>query len=877
MEEILQTEPTEYSQDDGNSQNQLDNKENQSVDILNLRPRIRHLLARHRIHTIADLENGFDKLSEINGMGDILISEIRSALEMISVKVPNVEENQSQKIDVEQTPDINLEGSSTEFLSSWFTRIPSGIDLDQVTIDELKLSTRTHNSILRGGVSTLGDLVEIQKFKKDLKFANFGPVSAQELSQKLEFWVSKPKHISFEPPSQKLYEHDKVEEAENGKSIELSTQRMFEFEKVEQATPGESLDNLLASIKKDYVFILSSLYGLHSKDHMTLQEIASIQGVTRERIRQKKDAAIRRLIKYIHLQNPFPLAALLQDLIQQHHGCVSSKRLANDLDLHLTKTNYLSTGVLELLTEIGLSNFKPQLTYLPKLEVWLSSEIDSDQAIITYQAIMHEINGKQSAIAWTELYSSLQQYHDLLSLQEEFAFAVTLSLVDNGLVTQLKDGMYSGLRPKAGRDERIIETLRAIGDPAHFTKIAQVHNSMFPEKVMSDHSVQAVLFGNDKLFVRVGRGTYGLLEWGLISDGTIANTVWRIINNNKSPVLLGEIKNEVQKTWQVESNSIDAAIYTDSRFIKYPDGRIGLTEQGKAIKKVDKRSDTNRLKRIVETLRFIGRPTNYRDITTRHNEYFPDTLLTKTAVYNTLVHKQYGFVRVGEGIFGLAEWGLEPITDQDSTITRLIDVLYAVSKPIHYKEIHCVHNQLYPKSQISINTVYFILQKNPNRFNKLGKGIYGLKEWGSVESEITRVDSKDELRKILLQAGKPLPYIVIHSEYNRLHPSHNISANRINRILSKGPEYFIKVGSGLYGLKEWGIELSEIDQSPTHERLRKILLQKSKYIHYTELQKEHNRLYPEKAISKNTVYGILRKYQNIFSKYGDGFFGLAEW
>ena len=57
----------------------------------------------------------------------------------------------------------------------------------------------------------------------------------------------------------------------------------------------EVIENILGTLKKRETIILTLYFGLGDRDPMTLEEIGSILGITRERVRQIKEKALERL------------------------------------------------------------------------------------------------------------------------------------------------------------------------------------------------------------------------------------------------------------------------------------------------------------------------------------------------------------------------------------------------------------------------------------------------------------------------------------------------------------------------------------------------------------------------------------------------------
>lgn len=70
-------------------------------------------------------------------------------------------------------------------------------------------------------------------------------------------------------------------------------------------------------------------------------------------------------------------------------------------------------------------------------------------------------------------------------------------------------------RNRLHRAQRVYLTLRAIGRPAHYSQIAEVYNSLFPEHPSTEHNLHAVLNREQYGVVWIGaRGMFALKEWG---------------------------------------------------------------------------------------------------------------------------------------------------------------------------------------------------------------------------------------------------------------------------------------------------------------------------------------------------------------------------
>ncbi|HSH79999.1 MAG TPA: hypothetical protein VLA19_15855 [Herpetosiphonaceae bacterium] len=68
------------------------------------------------------------------------------------------------------------------------------------------------------------------------------------------------------------------------------------------------------------------------------------------------------------------------------------------------------------------------------------------------------------------------------------------------------------------------------------------------------------------IFVRVGRGTFGLAEWGLVQERSSADTACRLLEEEGAPLDLETLTDRVLDVWQIQRRSVRAAIDLDPRF-----------------------------------------------------------------------------------------------------------------------------------------------------------------------------------------------------------------------------------------------------------------------------------------------------------------------
>ena len=259
----------------------------------------------------------------------------------------------------------------------------------------------------------------------------------------------------------------------------------------------DSLQEGFSRFSPKVVDIVQARAGLLTGEKETLEQIGSPLGLTRERIRQLEEEFWNELDNWLQERRgrqPF-LVALLCDFMDESGSLVVS---ASSSRATLRKFLAKCSGIpcVEL-SQIGLSVLgaspKKDLTSL-KSSKWFPDEISAD------------------AIA------SRLESEDQVSLIKSDVEALAKSMA------QFRRKHLKG-------PQRMYLTLRAIGRPAHYSKITEIHNSLFPDHLATENNVHAILNRAGCSVVWIGvRGTYALEEWGYqCPSKTLLETVAEIV------------------------------------------------------------------------------------------------------------------------------------------------------------------------------------------------------------------------------------------------------------------------------------------------------------------------------------------------------------
>lgn len=123
-----------------------------------------------------------------------------------------------------------------------------------------------------------------------------------------------------------------------------------------------------------------------------------------------------------------------------------------------------------------------------------------------------------------------------------------------------------------GVGDKAYVVLRRHGKPAHFTEITSLINeARFDHRRANPQTVHNELI-KDSRFVLVGRGLYGLVEWGYI-PGTVTDVIESLLKKSAQPLTRDEVVERVLEQRHVKKNTILLGLQNQQRFERMPDSR----------------------------------------------------------------------------------------------------------------------------------------------------------------------------------------------------------------------------------------------------------------------------------------------------------------
>ena len=324
--------------------------------------------------------------------------------------------------------------------------------------------------------------------------------------------------------------------------------------------------------------IISRRFGLKSGKKETLESIGRGYGITRERVRQIEEFSLKQLTKAVASSaEVVKYISLAKDILNGSNGVMKETELFKAFS-GSDREDVVNASLVFMLTLAGGSGS-------PLNGPVRSGENDSFHSFWAIDNQSAELFMSSSS----NLIRAFERNEKPVSQSELVSFAETDGAVNSrDLGAMLSIGKKLGrnvfgevglvnwadIKPKGVRDKAYL-VLKKENKPKHFTEITKLINSTgFSSKKASAQPVHNELI-KDSRFVLVGRGMYGLLEWGYRS-GTVKEVLVDLLKNSPKPMAKAELVAKVLDARMVKENTILLNLQDSKVFSKRGDGTYAL-------------------------------------------------------------------------------------------------------------------------------------------------------------------------------------------------------------------------------------------------------------------------------------------------------------
>ena len=319
--------------------------------------------------------------------------------------------------------------------------------------------------------------------------------------------------------------------------------------------------------------IVTRRYGIKSGKIETLESIGKEYGITRERVRQIEVQAKKLIARRMDVLQE--VSQLLKDVFTRHGGVLCDEQLieAVSSDKEKPVQHTIITFYLDI-----LPNFKFVARTGKLGPHWVHAEHNSkhieyviDQAEVILAKHRHP-KDEDALIAEIRKENDVDEEN----LPNDYIIALLRASksVNETVFGEWGLDDWVETSPRGVGDKAYI-VLRRFGNPEHFRSITDLINDAgFDHKRAHAQTVHNELIKDDR-FVLVGRGLYGLTEWGYI-PGTVADVLEAILNKATKPLTREELLEQVLKQRMVKKTTVLLGLQNINRFQKVQGDRYQL-------------------------------------------------------------------------------------------------------------------------------------------------------------------------------------------------------------------------------------------------------------------------------------------------------------
>lgn len=330
----------------------------------------------------------------------------------------------------------------------------------------------------------------------------------------------------------------------------------------------KTIDGILKEAPDRTQDVLSRRFGLFKTEKQeTLEEIGKKYGITRERVRQIEDKGLKNFkdsSKFPKLQKSF---LETKEFIDNSGGLKREDLLETALASSSKQKYYLL-----FLLKIGDKFFyKPESSSFYSLWETKKGSVDTAGKINDFFASLME---KEKKLFKEEelLEIGKKQIPKILKIKvpEDYliSYIEATKKIEENPFGEYGLSHWSEVKPKSIRDKACL-LLKKEKKPFHFQELAKIIEKELRKPVHAN-TLHNELIKNDE-FILIGRGTYGLREWGY-KDGTVKDIIEEVLKE-KNKLSKEEILSEVKKQRIVKETTI---ILNLQFFKKTEDGKYEL-------------------------------------------------------------------------------------------------------------------------------------------------------------------------------------------------------------------------------------------------------------------------------------------------------------
>lgn len=338
---------------------------------------------------------------------------------------------------------------------------------------------------------------------------------------------------------------------------------------------ASAVEKILEGLPERYKDVLIKRYGLKpGVSRCTLESIGQFYGVTRERVRQIENAAKKLILETdVLLLHTKQAVKDLKKAIDSLGGVAAEQDILNQFTDNEDGQDYLHF-ILNLSDPFFVEKNKEY-----KDTIWYTKENSFEAFEKSIKHLYRDI--KTDEILTEEdivgrFVEKIKEHTDdkkLLKLDVVKKLIEVSKNIGSNQMGHWGRADSRHIHLKGARDYAYL-VLKSEEKPLHFSEISEKIVNQFGKEI-NVATVHNELI-KDERFILVGRGKYGLKEWGSFSGGTVSEVIKKVLKKNKKAMTKEEILEEVLKQKEVRKQTILINLSKKKLFKKTKDGKYTI-------------------------------------------------------------------------------------------------------------------------------------------------------------------------------------------------------------------------------------------------------------------------------------------------------------
>lgn len=333
--------------------------------------------------------------------------------------------------------------------------------------------------------------------------------------------------------------------------------------------------------------VLRRRFGLHGQDPETLEEIGKSYNITRERVRQIENTAIKNVKNRAYFVETIkPVNIVVLASLEKHGGVMAEDHLLEYVLQTGSSDPVMRGHFIFLLARLGSERIvREELDgHWP---AWRVEFVDWSKARATIDELVRILESQGEPLTEEELLNrfrateTFQSHHKHFgfnddSLDPVYAHLRTSTKLKTNPFREWGLAHWKTVTPKRMGD-KIYLIMKKHGQPLHFRDITErINQTDFDDKKAYAPTVHNELI-LDKRYVLVGRGIYGLAEWGY-APGVVSDVIAEALKKAGRPMSRDEIVEKVLEQRLVKKGTVYLALSSQDRFVRDEDGNYSWRE-----------------------------------------------------------------------------------------------------------------------------------------------------------------------------------------------------------------------------------------------------------------------------------------------------------